>query len=53
MGGVAAISLSNETMLQHWEYCTPDQRTGGVKKERTEYSKKEFNEVSTDKKEIL
>ena len=53
MGGVAAISLSNETMLQHWEYCTPDQQTSGVKKERTEYSKKEFNEVSTDKKEIL
>ena len=53
MGRVLAISLSNETMLQHWEYCTPDQLTDGVKKELTEYSKKEFNEVSTDKKEIL
>ena len=53
MGGVAAISLSNETMLKHWEYCTPDQRTDGVKKERTEYLKKEFREVSTDKKETL
>ena len=53
MRTVGAISLSNETMLQHWEYCTPDQPTGGVKKEGTEFSKGEFNEVSTDKKEIL
>ena len=53
MGGGLPFTLSSKTVLQHMEYCTLEQWAGGMDvKELHAYSKRELDEISTDKKEM-